>query len=217
MPKLERLITLAKMKQGGKQMTVREMSQACGVSQRTLYRYLNTLTELDPLAELESQSDSTRLSAEEINLLRYALDHNPLAEYPHFARLFRDVGRKLGFRQNSLNSAEVYQFKPVRPSRTIPAVNRWLDRFIKAYVEHCPVKIELQGRRSEIHTMWPCGVLIRGDRVSLLLAKTEQGWPQEFELGRIRKLEICRGHSCRGHSCRGKSSEGARQPHRKKG
>lgn len=212
MPKLERLITLARMKQGGKQMTVREMSQACGVSQRTLYRYLNTLTELDPLAELESQSGSPYLSAEETNLLRYALDQNPLVGYPHFARLFRGVGRKLGLRQNSLNSTEVYQFKPVRPFRTIPAVSCWLDRFVKACVEHRPVKTEFQSRRSEVRAMWPCGVLVRGERVSLLLAKTEQGQPQEYELGRIRKIEIYRGHLCRG-----KSSEDARQPHSKKG
>jgi len=219
MPKLERLIALARLKQGGKQMTVREMSQACGVSQRTLYRYLHTLTELDPLAELESQSDrrrvrsdSTRLSADETNLLRYALDHNLLVWYPHFARLFRGLGRKLGLGRSRPADTEVYQFKPVRSSRTIPAVGSLLDRFCKACVEHRPVEIELRGRGSQILTMWPRGVLIRGDRVSLLMAKTKQRRPQEFELDRIRKIDICRGPSCRS-----KSSTGARRPHRKKG
>lgn len=214
MPKLERLIALARLKQGGEQMSVRELSQMCGVSQRTLYRYLNTLAELGPLPELAAQPDrrdgrpdSSGWTGDEANLLRYALDNNPLVGYPHFARRFRKLSRKLGLGRSRPAGSEVYQFKPIRLAIAPSAGDGRLDRFGKACAEQRQVKIQFRGRGGRALTMWPRGILVKGDLVSIAVATTEQGRLQELQLDQIHKIELCRG----------RPAGGTRRYNRKKG
>jgi len=47
LPKLERLVKLAQLAREQGTLTVREMSEVCGISQRTVYRYLKTLRRFD--------------------------------------------------------------------------------------------------------------------------------------------------------------------------
>ena len=205
MSKIDRLIALVRLKQGGKKMTVREMSKVCGVSQRTLYRYLNTLSKLDLLAELAPfssrrtvRSDSIRLSADETNLLRYALENNPLAAYSHFGGYFRRLRRKLGLNRGRSAKCEVYQFKAVRSSGAVPAIDSLLDVCAKACAEERPVKIRFRGRGSQVRMVWPRGILVKGDRMSMHVVGSEQGRPQELELSRIHKVDLCRAGSLSG-------------------
>jgi hypothetical protein len=202
MQKLERLIELARLKQGGEEMTVREMSQVCGVSQRTLYRYLKTLSRIDPLAGLAPQPDSRKrearkrvLSGDEANLLRYALENNPLAGYPHFVGRFRTMGRKLGLGRSRAARGEVYQFKPVIRTQVAPAADSMLDRFGKACVERRPVMIQTRGRTGRSQTVWPRGILVKSDLVCILVAATERGRSRELKLNRIDKITVCRRRS----------------------
>lgn len=211
MSKLERLIALAKLKQSGKSMTVREMSETCGVSQRTLYRYLNALTTLDSLAQLASKSTKTRsrpdsngLTGDEAGLVRYALNHNPLAAYPHFARRFKNLGRKLNRASGGSSNGQVYQFKPVRLTPVVSTVDALVDRFGKACVDGKPVDIHLRGRKSKARTMWPRGIRVTGNKVCFLASSTEKGRSEELKLDNIRKIERSRGGELVGTKGRGR-------------
>ncbi len=214
MSKLERLIALAKLKRSGRSMTVREMSETCGVSQRTLYRYLNALTTLDSLAKLASKStkkrarsDSDGLTGDEASLIRYALDHNPLAAYPHFARRFRSLGRKLNRARGGSSGGQIYQFKPARVSPVAATIDSLVDRYGKACVEGAPVEIHLRGRKSKVRTMWPRGIKVTGNRVHFLASSTRKGRSEELKPDSIRRIERCRG----------KAPVGSRRRGRKKG
>ena len=91
MPKLERLLELARMTRNRGVHNIREMSRACGVSQRTIYRYLNTLSAVDVPRVLQNGDERVGRAAPEVSLdaddrclIRHLLDHNSLVHEPFF-------------------------------------------------------------------------------------------------------------------------------------
>lgn len=102
MPKLERLLKLAQLTREQRAGTVREMSQVCGVSQRTIFRYLNTLSSLNLPDELRAgtrkaagESFSRVIDRDDQCLLCFALDHNPLVQYNYLAGRLDEIKRIL--------------------------------------------------------------------------------------------------------------------------
>ena len=102
MPKLERLLKLAQLTREQRAGTVREMSQVCGVSQRTIFRYLSTLSLLNLPDEL--RADTRQAAGESLPrvidrddrcLLCFALDHNPLVQYEYLAGRLDQIKRIL--------------------------------------------------------------------------------------------------------------------------
>jgi hypothetical protein len=91
MPKLERLLELARMTRNRGVRNIREMSRTCGVSQRTIYRYLNTLSAVDVPRVLQNGDEragraapAAGLDADDRCLIRHLLDHNPLVHESYF-------------------------------------------------------------------------------------------------------------------------------------
>jgi predicted DNA-binding transcriptional regulator AlpA len=102
LPKLERLLKLAQLTREQRAGTVREMSQVCGVSQRTIFRYLNTLSSLNLPDELRAgtrkaagESFSRVIDRDDQCLLCFALDHNPLVQYNYLAGRLDEIKRIL--------------------------------------------------------------------------------------------------------------------------
>jgi len=100
--KVERIIKLLDLLGRRSEMTIREMSRACGVSTRTIYRYLNTLSSLDLPSRfghvLENTSGTDQvlgLERDDFELIVFCLGHNLLVRYPYFAQKFERIKKAL--------------------------------------------------------------------------------------------------------------------------
>ena len=223
MPKLERLIKLARLKRDGKKLTVRELSRACGVSQRTLYRYLNTLVEVDMPEDLQRRphrerwdTTSALMQPDDRSLLLYALEYNALVRYPYFARRFRKIRQLVTAARGEPSQIELsslYEFILVRKPSAGPVSNSFLERFSKACTSSKAVRLRVRGQGRRAMVLWPKAIRIKGKDILLLMIDPDHGRSVEVALSRINQLEICRT----GSSNAVRMAMASRRPGRKKG
>jgi len=223
MPKLERLVKLARLKRDDKELTVREMSRACGVSQRTLYRYLNTLAEMDLPEDLQRRPHHERrdvtaamMQPDDRSLLLYALEYNALVRYPYFARRFRKIRQLVtatGAEPSQIELSSLYEFISVRKPSAGPVPNSFLERFSKACTSSRAVRLRVRGQGRRAMVLWPKAIRIKGEDILLLLIDPDHGRLVEVALSRINQLEICRT----GNSKAVKIAMASRRAGRKKG
>lgn len=180
MPKLERLLKLAQMTREQRAGTVKEMSQACGVSQRTIFRYLNTLSSLNMLDELRvgtrissGESESREIDRDDQCLLCFALDHNPLVQYQYLANRLGRIKRILsggrlpggGVQQGSVIEVET------SPGPTKKTAG---DRILSAFVAACQsgdcLLVKVRGSDREV-PLQPHAIKIRSKGISLSFRK----------------------------------------------
>jgi len=102
MAKVERIIKLLDLISRSSNLTIEEMSKACEVSQRTIYRYLNTLSSLDIRSHLDgrvwgnhSEGKVLGLDQDDFELILFCLGHNSLIRYPFFAQKFEKIKKEL--------------------------------------------------------------------------------------------------------------------------
>jgi len=176
LPKLERLLKLAQLTREQRAGTVREMSQECGVSQRTIFRYLNTLSALDLAEELRTrtrqptgQPPSRLIDRDDQCLLCFALDHNPLVQYEYLADRFDEIksilnGGRLprgGVLQGNVIEVEA----PPRP-RKKTAGDRILSTFMAACRSGNFLLVKVRGSDREA-TLQPCAIKIQSEGIRL--------------------------------------------------
>jgi predicted DNA-binding transcriptional regulator AlpA len=176
LPKLERLLKLAQMTCEQRAGTVREMSQACGVSQRTIFRYLNTLSSLNVPDELRvgkrmssGESESREIDRDDQCLLCFALDHNPLVQYQYLASRLGRIKRILsggrlpggGILQGSVIEVETSP----RPRKKTAG-----DRILSAFMAACQsgdyLLVKVRGSDREA-TLRPHAIKIQSTGISL--------------------------------------------------
>lgn len=152
------------------------MSQACGVSQRTIFRYLNTLSSLNMPEELRvgkpilpGESGSREIDRDDQCLLCYALDHNPLVQYQYLASRLDRIKRILcggrlpggGVLQGSVIEVET---SPGPRKKT--AGDRILSTFVRACQSGDHLIVKVQGSDRET-ILLPHAIKIQSKGISL--------------------------------------------------
>ena len=103
MTKAERLMYLVNMIRNRGAVLVSEMANECGVTPRTIYRDMNSLTRLNfPLyyqhgyrLARDTGFPYAGPDAEDMEFICYSLRNNPLSKHPYFKRRFRVVEQKI--------------------------------------------------------------------------------------------------------------------------
>ena len=203
MPKLERLVELSRLRRNREVVTVREMSEACGVSQRTIYRYLNTLSELNIPAELRksprrSPVNRSGLNQDDLTLARYALENNPLVQYRYFARRLARIDRVLPAASPGTGRPAVIALVDTGKTgrrKTNSDGDQIVERFARAREEGKAVKLRVRGRGSVERVLLPEMIRLNGARIALGLIDPENGRNFQVDLGEVRSLAVCHGRA----------------------
>ena len=207
MPKLERLLKLVRLTRGREVKTVREMSQACGVSQRTIYRYLHTLSRLRLPEDLEtdrwssaSRRGQTKLDPDDWCLLSYVIDHNPLADQAFFSARLAGIRKRLRARlcpAGGYSAGRWLEVVPQKKRSTRMAAKDLLGRYVDACKRARRVKLRLRGRKGAVMVVRPRAIRLSGDRICLVLSDTADETVLQFDLDEIGALEPCQRRSMR--------------------
>jgi hypothetical protein len=179
MAKLERLVRLARLRRLGKPMTVRKLSEACRVSERTIYRYLNTLGDLDvessfrkpPRGKLAAQLARLELTVDDLELAEYAFRECSVWRYPSLRRRLRKLSQvvaiavdQTGVGPGTRLLRRKQHFGPARPV----AGERVVEKFLKAAGEGRLVDVCATGSPAKVR-LRPAQVVIDGGEVILQL------------------------------------------------
>jgi len=218
-PKLERLVKLVRLTRGREVKTVREMSQACGVSQRTIYRYLDTLSRLRLPEELEtdrwasaSRRGQTKLDPDDWCLLSYVIDHNVLADQAFFSARLAGIRKRLRPRLCPAGGYQTGRWLEVVPQKkksTRTAGKDLLGRYVDACKSSRRVRLRLRGRKGAVMVVRPRAIRLTSDRICLVLSDVKDETVLQFDLDEIGALEPCQRRSMgrRSRSTRGRRNK----------
>lgn len=199
MPKLERLLQLARLIKERRVVSVEEMRLACGVSDRTIYRYLNVLGRLDLLSPgrertTASRSGGTRgnsLRATDLELLSFVLAHNPLVGFRYFGRRLDTVKTFLEELIGPLPASSAISITErggsIKPGGS--QAEAVLDAFFQARAVSAKVRLKLKGRRGPGKVYKPRGIEISGPRLSLLVNEPGHSEIIAVDLERVAQAE----------------------------
>jgi len=200
MAKVERLAQLSSLIKKREAISVKEMSRACGVSQRTIYRYLKTLSKLGAADQgmdggvFSSNRDETwtALDAGDLDLIDFCLRHNSLTKYPFFMERLSKVRRKVReWRRQADREASYFalvedEFDEARETRQ----NEVLERFTRAKLDLRKVAVTVRGSDNRPRAMIPVAVKISRAGVSLTVCERPGDDPTEIKLSDITRLVV---------------------------
>lgn len=197
----ERLMFLVQYLRQQRVASVAQMSAACGVSERSIFRDIASLSRMNiPIYYdrgyrllREPSLPTRRLSSDELALIRYALACSPLAQELFWATRLRQIDQKLGHLTTIDTHGDSRLFvvtgaacvQPLRPS---PAT-RHLKRFHRAIREQHHVTIETESGK---HPGTPLQVRLERNRVLLILAERNSGPCHEIPLESVRAIRVMR-------------------------
>ncbi len=201
MTKAERLIYLVNMIKNRGSALVKDMAAECGVSDRTIYRDINSLSRMNIPIYYQNGYRLMRdtdvpfmdLSPEDMELIRYALRNNPLHENPFFKTRFRMIDQKMLEKEKvhkKNGEADFFIFD----ARTEPAEQTHgagiLSRFLMAVFERRKIAVRA-GDGSNPETIFvPLAVRVRDNRPSLILADNDKPSTTEVDVEDIRDMRL---------------------------
>jgi predicted DNA-binding transcriptional regulator AlpA len=199
LPKLERLLKLARLTREQRAGTIREMSQICGVSQRTIFRYLNTLSSLDLPDELRAgtRKAATELLSQLVDrddqcLLCFALDHNPLVEYEYLAGRLDQIKRSLSGRRLAgggiLRGGVIEIEMSARPKRKT-AGDRILSTFVAACQSGDCLSVKVRGN-DEVSILQPRAIKIQSKGIRLSFRAPSRKRYLTYDLSSIASVRV---------------------------
>jgi hypothetical protein len=170
------------------------------VSQRTIYRYLKTLSKLgSPDQVFDSGTEAGRkdriteaLEVNDLDLIDYCLRHNPLTRYPYFVERLSRIRRKIGNQRRRGDKGDRdFAFIDETPD-TPPDTrqNEILERFTRAKVDSRKVAITVRDSRSQPRVMIPVAIKIGRDGVALRVTEHQGEEPTEISLANISRLVV---------------------------
>jgi hypothetical protein len=218
MAKLERLLELARMARDRRVKNVREMSRVCGVSQRTIYRYLNTLAEVDVPNDLLMKPEqgkggqpSEALDADDRCLIRYSLDHNPLVMRAFFANRFERLRRLLAPVANRtgrrLRGRSLEVGLP-RQSSNANSEDKLLAAFERALVLKKSVKVMTHQSENRSLVLRPDIIKLTNGAIDLRFKDSASGKLVRISLDEISSIHVEAGDTRRGRSARSSRKKG---------
>jgi len=195
MAKVERLAQLSNLIKRREAISVKEMSRACGVSQRTIYRYLKTLSKL---GSVEQGYDSgvftgrhddpmAGLDASDLALIDYCLGHNPLTKYPFFlerlSRVRQAVRQQRDLSGSTFLTLDEQDFDGAPESKQ----NDLLERFMRAKQDGRKVSVTTRQGDGQPRTLTPVAIRISRAGVALIV---EENPGSEIKLSEITRLTL---------------------------
>ncbi len=181
MTKAERLIYLVNMIRNRGTALVSEMASEYEVTQRTIYRDINSLLKLNfPLyydngyrLAREVDFPFAGLSMEDVELICYSLRNNPLSRHPFFRRRFRvieqNVQAKFHKRLGS-GKGSLFLFERKHDSIEKSRDSDIIARFLKAIHERRKIALTLVDSDAGRRICIPLAVRLRQSEPSLIVA-----------------------------------------------
>jgi hypothetical protein len=195
MTKSERLLFLIRLMRDHKGVSLQEMSVRCGVSHRTLYRDFRALSRLNYPIRYDNGYRLSRgtlpapigISADEIQLVRFALRLAPLTRYPWLRRQIFAIDTKLAVsvseQTNSALGTQLGLDDEFRLLSEIPCQNL-VEQFLKAMQRKKRVVLIRSGEPASPPLV---PVSLRVTPVGLFLALSNPGEvkPTEIDVTRL--------------------------------
>ena len=182
MTKAERLIFLVKVIKSRKVVTVPEMSRVVGVSQRTVYRDLATLSRMSIPIHFDNgyrlshrtELPFAEMSDDDLQLLRFCLRRNPLAGYPYFMERFEMIDRRVCACLQRAEHGDLVDVIESEPLHSLAGRDRELEVtgiFLRAIFENRKVVLVFRFGRKHIATAAPLAIRLNG-KVTVLVVTT---------------------------------------------
>lgn len=202
MAKIEGLAQLLELFRRREALTVSEISTACKISTRTVYRYLKALETLKIPITLD---DGYRLIKQDVRgcgefdrdsliLTASALAQSFLRGYPLLAESLKPV-RRLATVQIQRMSAgrlgDLLEVIPPRPKAAKKRENKVLTAFVRAWTNRQKVQISRRGKQ-KTEPLVPCHIRIADQRIQLVVARDHRSRKRAIGLKEVASLTISR-------------------------
>ncbi|MDH4157098.1 MAG: DeoR family transcriptional regulator [candidate division Zixibacteria bacterium] len=201
MTKAERLIYLVNMIKNRGSVLVKDMAAECGVSDRTIYRDLNSLSRMNIPVYYQNGYRLMRdtdvpfmdLSLEDMQLIRYCLRNNPLYGDPFFKGRFRIIDQKMLEKEKAHKKNGEGDFF-IFDARTEPMEQKRgteiLSRFLMAVFERRKIAVRAGADNNPETVYVPLAVRVRGNRPILILADNNKLSAVELDVDDIHDMRL---------------------------
>jgi hypothetical protein len=200
MTKAERLIYLVNMIRNRGTALVCEMANECEVTQRTIYRDINSLMKLNFPLYYNNGYRLARdvgfpfagLNMEDIELICYSLRNNPLSRHPFFKRRLRIIEQNMQVRFHKRLEAgqgSLFLFEKKHDSIEKSRESDIIARFLKAIHERRKIALTLVDSDAGRSICIPLAVRLRQSEPSLIVA-TGAKLVAEEPIGNIEYLRL---------------------------
>lgn len=201
MTKSERLWYLVNMIRDRGVMLVREMTQECGVSQRTIYRDLNSLAKMNIPVYYEDgyrlREDARlplmQLSPTEAQLIRYSLRSNPLTEHPALRERFREIEQKVvttnGLRKRT-RGGDIFLFDQEGDTALSAVEPVIIGEFVRAICDDVQVELDFKAEGRQPEVVMPVAVRLQGRLPSLVGMRAGHAASEEFSVSEIATIRV---------------------------
>ena len=180
MSKTERLMAVLGLVRDHGPVTLTTIANKCGISPRTVYRYIESLQNLNyPVyydngycLRKEVSLPQTDLSPDEIALIRFCLRNNPFLGDNYFVRHFERIDRKLGRRIDHTSEKGSVVFETGRESITAEGKKSGdplLERFTDAIVRRKQVRLVQDSLTDRPLIVTPVSIRLRRGHVELVV------------------------------------------------
>jgi len=200
MAKIERMLRLALLIKERRAVSIEEMCRACGVSDRTIYRYLKALGLVEVLAQNAAETRHLRspgarsqtVRSTDLEMLSFVLEHNPLAGFRYMDRRLDAVRSLLeDFLGPLPNNAFFSTVENSGGGKTAGGADAEaaLATFFQARALSGRVRLRLKGRRGPGKVYRPHGISVAGHRLTLLVAEPGRNRVVALDLDRVAAVE----------------------------
>jgi len=200
MAKIERLMQVSSLIKKREAVSVKELSRACGVSQRTIYRYLNTLSKLGTVnfgleagvVDYRRDDSWSGLSRSEMDIIDFCLRHNPLTRFPFFVERLSRLRRKVREGRIRMSGETSYFVLAEDEKETIgdSGESDVLEQFIRAKADARKVVITFRESHDPPLVLIPRAVKIGRSGIALVVSHRPGDDGEEIGLAKIKKLEM---------------------------
>jgi hypothetical protein len=200
MTKAERLIYLVNMIKNRGSVFVRDMAMECGVSDRTIYRDLNSLSRMNIPIYYQNGYRLVRdtsvpfmdLSHDDMELIRYSLRSNPLFTNSFFKTKFRMIEQKILEKEKvglTAVNKDLFIFDKRVEATEKSRGSEILSRYLMAIFENRKIKIKTSGDEG-FSTYIPVAIRIEQSKPELVLTDDNRRSTVEMPVEVIEDLKL---------------------------
>lgn len=199
--KSERLIFLINTLASGQPIYVERTARECGVTGRTIYRDLESLAQMDyPIVyhnngyrlDGDAKSVNRQLSQDEIDLLHYCLNHNPLAVDPYFRDTFRVILQSVNTRPHDGSSLarKLFVIDPSYRADGLDGVgHQHIATFARAAILRHKIDLRMRAGR-KLSECVPLIVRFHRDSIRFVVACMPDWNREEVRVDQVKKVEL---------------------------
>ena len=176
-----------------KALHIAEMAEECSVSERTIYRDINSLLKLGFLVQYnngykltpEADLPANALDNADLGLIEFCLRFNPLARHPFFKRRFQTIQQKLsGSAESGNGSGYGLVLESPAPKAIEPSDIDNFAEFLRALQAQRKVRIKSNGTGASSHLFTPVAINLREGR-NILSVLDDDSRPREFPVDEV--------------------------------